>query len=129
MGGRYVESDENTELLYIDANKLYRWAMIQLLPSGDFEKLDTSQFTRQEIIEDLLMIPDDNECGFIIECDLEYTVEIKEKTENFPLSPYQTKADSELFTSYMNNVNQPNYKPTSKLMYDVPKKNQFYHTL
>ena len=51
------------------------------LPSGDFEKLDTSQFTTQEIIEDVLMIPDDIESGFFIECDLQYTVEIKEKNK------------------------------------------------
>ena len=34
-------------------------------------------------------------CDF--ECDFEYPVEIKEKTENFPLCPYQTKADPDLF--------------------------------
>ena len=46
-----------------------------------------------EIKEDILNKPDDNEYGYFIECDLEYSAEIKEKTENFPLCPYQTKAD------------------------------------
>ena len=80
MGDRYVESDENTKLFHIDANLLYGWAMSQPLPSHDFEKLDTSQFTTQEIIEDLIMIHDDIESGFFIKCDLEYPVEIEEKT-------------------------------------------------
>ena len=53
MGDRNIESDENTKRLYNDANSLSGWAMGQRLPSGDFEKLDTSQFTTQEIIEDL----------------------------------------------------------------------------
>ena len=36
MGPRYIESDENTKLLYIDANYLYGRAMSQYLPTGDF---------------------------------------------------------------------------------------------
>ena len=41
MGPRYIESDENTKLLYIDANNLYGWAMSQYLPTGDFKKMRT----------------------------------------------------------------------------------------
>ena len=37
MGPRYIESDENTKLLYIDANNLNRWAMSQYFPTGTFE--------------------------------------------------------------------------------------------
>ena len=39
MGPRYIESDEDTKLLNIDANNLYGWAMSQYLPTGNFEKL------------------------------------------------------------------------------------------
>ena len=69
--------------------------------------------------------PDDNEYGYFIECDLEYPAEIKEKTENFPLCPYQTKADPECFSHYMNIVKQPNYKPTQKLMCDLTNKQKY----
>ena len=62
------------------------------------------------------MIPVDDESGFFIECDLEYPIEIKEKTENFSLCSFQTKADPELFTFYMISVKQLTYKPISKLM-------------
>ena len=65
-----------------------------------------------EIKEDILSTLDDNECGYFIECDLEYPAEIKENTGNFPLCPYQTKADSNLFSDSMNSVKQLNYKPT-----------------
>ena len=34
-----IQSDENTKLLYIDANNLYGWAMSQYLPTGDFKKI------------------------------------------------------------------------------------------
>ena len=38
-GPRFIESDENTKHLYIDANILYGWAMSQYLPTGDFKKV------------------------------------------------------------------------------------------
>ena len=75
-----------------------------------------------EIKEDILNTPDDNEFGYFKECDLEYPAEIKEKTENFPPCPYQTKADPECFSEYMNSVKQPNYKQTEKLMCDLTNK-------
>ena len=129
MGDRHVQSDENKQILYIDANNLYGWAMSQYLPTGEFEKLHfpntECNYPLDQIVEDLLEIPDDNEYGFFIECDLEYPVDIKEKTKNFLLCPYQTKADPHLFTLYMNSVNQPNYKLTSKLMCDVTNKTKY----
>ena len=97
-GPRYIESDENTKLLYIDANNLYGWAMSQYLPTGDFKKIKFCEHDSvlmndellDEIKEDLLNTPDDNEYGYFKKCDLEYPAEIKEKTENFPFCPYQT---------------------------------------
>ena len=133
MGPRYIESDESTKLLYIDANNLYGWSMSQCLPTGDFKKMrsftkfgcDNDELLINEIKEDIVNTPDDNEYGFFIECDLEYPVEIKEKTKNFLLCPYQTKADLNLFSEYMNSVNQPNYKPTEKLVCDLTNKQKY----
>ena len=104
--------------------------MSQYLPFGDFEKIkfgcdedyEYDDLLIDEIKEDILNTPDDNENGYFIECELEYSAEIKENTENFPLCPYQTKADTELFTTFMNSVKQPNYKPTKKLMCDLTNK-------
>ena len=61
MGPRYIESDENTKLLNIDANNLYGWLMSHDLPTGDFKKikiLDDSE-PLDEIKEDILNTPDD----------------------------------------------------------------------
>ena len=101
--------------------------MSQYLPTGDFKKMRScygiyDSALMNEIKEDILNKPDDNEYGYFIECDLEYPAKIKEKTENFPLCPYQTKADPNLFSEYMNSVKQPNYKPTEKLMCDLTNK-------
>ena len=70
-------------------------------------------------------IPDNNTYGFFIECDLEYPAEIREKTENFPFCPYQTKTVPECFSDYMNSVKQPHYKPTQKLVCDVTNKQKY----
>ena len=89
MGIRQVESDENSKLLYIDANNLYGWAMSQPLPTGEFEKLSfnpknyTVDNNLEQLVEDLVQIPDDNDYGFFIECDLEYPAEINEKPKTF----------------------------------------------
>ena len=70
-----------------------------------FPKIDFPEdYTQDQIIEDLLQIPDDNENGFFIECEVYYPEDIKEKTENFPFCPYKTKADPELFSSYINSI-------------------------
>ena len=129
VGDRHVQSVENKQILYIDANNLYGWAMSQYLPTGDFKKIklccEYDSVLMNEIKEDIFNTPDDNEFGYFIECNLEYPAEIKEKTKNFPFCPYQTKADPNLFSGYMNNINQPNYKPTSKLMCDVTNKSKY----
>ena len=126
MGNRHVQSDEIKQILYIDANNLYGWAMSQYLPTGEFKKLQLPEnYSQDQLVEDLLQIPDDNEYGYFIEKDLENPVEIKEKTKNFPFCRYQTKADPNLFSGYMNSLNQPNYKPTSKLMCDVTNKSKY----
>ena len=68
MGPRYNESDENTKLLYIDANNLYGWAMSQYLPTSNFEKLYfPEEYELEQIVEDVRLIPDDNENGYFIE--------------------------------------------------------------
>ena len=107
--------------------------MSQYLPAGDIKKIkflenddyDYDSVLWDEIKEDILSTPDDNEYGYFIECDVLYHVEIEEKTENFPLCSYQTKADPNLFPDYMNSVKQPNYKSTQKLMCDLTNKQKF----
>ena len=37
MGDRHVQSDENKQILYIVANKLYGWAMSQCLPTRELK--------------------------------------------------------------------------------------------
>ena len=100
--------------------------MSQPLPTGEFERITFPEdYTQEQIIEDLLQIPDDNESGFFIECEIYYPENIKEKTENFPLCPYKTKADTQLFSTYINSILPKKYRPTNKLMCDVKNKKHY----
>ena len=66
MGDRYVKSDENKKILYIDANNLYGWEMSQYLP------YDAIKFVDNVKLEDILNTSEDNEVGYFVEVDLKY---------------------------------------------------------
>ena len=82
MVERYIESSVGTQVLYIDANNLYVWAKSQALPTGEFNRLTFSDDKIQQLLEQKLTAPDDNDCGYFVRCHAEYAAETKEKTEN-----------------------------------------------
>ena len=62
----YNASICNSYIMYLDANNLYRWVMSQPPPTFNFKWL-----TDEEMEElDVIMIPDDNPRGYILESDL-----------------------------------------------------------
>ena len=85
MGDRYIKSDKNKNILYIDANNLYGWAMSESLPYDEI-KLDNNVN-----LEDILNTRDDSDIGYFIEVDLTYPNNIKQKTKNFPFAPEKKK--------------------------------------
>ena len=101
MGDRHVQSDENKQILYIDAKNLYGWAMSQYLPTGEFENISflntegqqRCNYLLDQIVEDLLEILDDNENGFFLDCDLEYSVDLK-KTKKVSIVSLSNKSRS-----------------------------------
>ena len=100
MGDRYVNSNNNGEtwttshrnIWYIDANNLYGYAMMQKLPYKDFQFTTTN--TTLDVILNTL---DDSDRGYYIDCDIDYTNEYKERTEQLALMPNKRKInDNEL---------------------------------
>ena len=73
MGDRYIQSDENKKILYLDANSLYGHSMSEPLP------YDQIKFDNDVNLEDILNTPDDSDIGYFIEADLKYPDNIKEK--------------------------------------------------
>ena len=79
----YNPSDCSSYLMYLDANNLYGWAMVQSLSVGDFEYLDNVKNF------DFMGIKKDAEIGCILEVSLHYPPEIHDLHTCLPLAPEQ----------------------------------------
>ena len=122
MGDRYIRSDENKKILYIDATILYGHSMSQPLP------FDELKFDNNVKLEDLINTPDDSNVGYFIEVDLTYPKNIKEKTKNFPFAPVNKKINPDKFSNYMKEFKASTYIQTKKLICDwSDKKNYLVH--
>ena len=122
MGDRYIKSDKNEKILYIDANNLYGHSMSQYLP------YDEIKFDNNIKLEDILNTPDDSDIGYFLEVDLTYPNNIKEKTKNFPFAPVNKKINPDDFNDYMKEIRLDNYIQSSKLICDwSDKKNYLIH--
>ena len=81
----------NRNIWYIDANNLYGYAMMQKLPYKDFEFITTTT------LDVILNTPDDSDHVYYIVCDIDFTNECKERTEQLALMPNKRKInDNEL---------------------------------
>ena len=92
MGNRYVKRGER-KILYEDLNNRYGWSMSQYLPTGDFREIKVTRSSLKTISR----TPDNDEHGFLIECDLEYQNSIHEKTKHFPFLPEKKNNKSRRF--------------------------------
>ena len=115
----YDSSKSSNYLLYLDANNLYGWAMSQKLPTGDFKwEAGTSYNWRNP--------PDERGC--IVECDLEYPLNTKFKTQKFPLAPEKLKIRKEDLPEYQVNCLSTEYKKignVTKLILNLKDKEKY----
>ncbi len=77
----YDPNTKSTYLLYLDANNLYGWAMVQALPYKDIK------FANDTKLKDILNAADDAETGYMVEIDLSFKQEIREKLKQIPPAP------------------------------------------
>ena len=71
--------------MYIDANKLYGYAMGESLP---YDEIKLDKIVK---LEDLLKTPNDNEIGHFVEVVLKYPGDIKEEPRNFTFATENEK--------------------------------------
>ena len=81
MRYQYNLDKKSTYLLYLDANNLYGWAMIQKLPTHGFSWKKVENFTPEKI--DKLVKKDKK--GYILEVDADYSNELKKDHNELPL--------------------------------------------
>ena len=95
MGDRYIDrqsrfadNSDGKTIWYIYANNLYGYAMMQKLPYKDFEFITTTTLDPPSgFLDVILNTPDDSDHGYYIVCDIDYTNECKERTEQLALMP------------------------------------------
>ena len=80
---RYSSIKYNYTIMYWDANNLYGWAMIQLLPVSDFKFLPKKEINRFGLDS----VSENSKIGYIFECDLEYREESHDLHNDYPLCP------------------------------------------
>ena len=97
---RYSKSDENTDIIYWDANNLYGWAMIQYLPHSSF------MFLSKEEINDfnLDFVCENSPIGYILEVDLEYCKELHDLHSDYPLCPENIEVSSDMLSRYCKDI-------------------------
>lgn len=66
--------------MYLDANNLYGWSMMQHLPINEFTWCPNNQFT----VEQIMLIPNDADIGYIFEVDLEYPEHLHDLHQDYP---------------------------------------------
>ena len=95
---RFAENSDGKTIWYIDANNLYGYAMMKMLPYKDFEFITTTTLDQHSgFLDTILSTPDDSDHGYYIVCDIDYTNECKERTEHLALMPNKRKInDNEL---------------------------------
>ena len=125
MGDRYVKSDENKKIQYIDATNLYGFSMSQFLPYDEIEMWHGSPDKYWNWLEEILNTPDDSDIGYFLEVDLKYPDNIKEKTKNFPFCPENKKIDPDKYTDYTKKIKPKNYKKSKKLICDWSDKRKY----
>ena len=128
IGDRYVKSDENKKILYIDATNLYGHSMSQFLPYDEIEMWHGHPDPYMNWLEEILNKPDENDIGYFLEADLTYPDDIKEKTKHFPFCPENRKIDPDKYNDYMNKIKPKNYTRSKKMICDwTDKKNYLIH--
>ena len=102
MGDRYVKSDENKNILYMDATDLYGHSMSQMLPYDEVKMWHSDPDKYWNWLDEILNTQDDADFGYFIEVDLKYPDNIKEETNNFPFCPENKKINPDKNNKYMN---------------------------
>ena len=119
MGNRFVKSDENRKIIYIEANNSYGHSMSHMLP---YDEIISDTKVK---LEDILITTDDSDFGCFIEVDLTYPDNIKEKTKNFPFAPENRKINPDDFTEYMKKIKPNTSTQTKKLICDWSDKKNY----
>ena len=85
----YDPKQESKHVIYLDANNLYGYAMSKFLPTRGFKPIDLKEF-------DLNKYTSNKSKGRVLEVDLEYSKELWELQNDYPLAPDKIEIKREI---------------------------------
>ena len=97
---RYSKSDEDTDIMYWDANNLYGSAMIQDLPHSSFKFLSKEEIDTL----DLDSIPENRSVGYILEIDLEYCKDLHDSHNDYSLCLEKIEVFNDMLSKYCKDI-------------------------
>ena len=98
----YNSEKSSKYIHYLDANKLYGWAMSQCLPTGGFKWLTPKQLNKSM---SKTILPD-NKKGYIFEVDLDYPQELHELYNDYLLPAEKMKVTPDMLSPYCKNIQE-----------------------
>ena len=94
----YDSNKPSTFITYLDKNNLYGWSMSEYLPYGEFEWLENvDKF-------DVNSINEKSEIGYFLEVDLEYSDELHELHNDYPLAPEKLAVTNDMLSKYCKEI-------------------------
>ena len=118
MGDRYVKTDENKKILYMDATILYGHSMSQPLPYDEIEKWHGHPDLYMNKLDEILNTPDDRDVGYFVEVDLKYPDKTQEKTKNFTFPPGNKINHKDKYNTFMKKIRPNNFSKSKKQICD-----------
>ena len=94
----YNPEEENSYLMYLDANNLYGWTMSQPLPYRDFQWKDFKD------PEEILNYHENSIKGIILEVDLEYPEELHDLHNDYPCAPEKIIVTNDMLSPYCREI-------------------------
>ncbi|MGI9555413.1 MAG: endonuclease domain-containing protein [Cyanophyceae cyanobacterium] len=122
-----VSDHEKSAILYLDANNLYGWSMLQKLPQSDFRWMSDEEISNFSVSK----ITCDDEIGYVLEVDLEYPEHLHDGHNCYPLAPETFEITPEMLSPYSKAIlhaSGTTPKSTTKLVPNLyHKKNYIVH--
>jgi len=92
-----VSINEDISIKYVDANNLYGKVMSMKLPYGGYKWLSEEEISNLDIFS----FHEEQDEGYLIECDLEYPDSLHWQHNDFPVAAETTKITEKDFSPYM----------------------------
>ena len=96
----YNEKAPSKYIMYLDTNNLYRWAMSQYLPTGNFKWMSDREIKQIDIEK----YKADGKKGLILEVDLEYPQELHDMHNDYPVCPEKFRVSDNMLSGYCKKI-------------------------